>query len=43
MKNSKVDRRGGLKEMEFSSPEKGGDTREGANRGFMQGCQKVLK
>ena len=43
MKNSKVDGRGGLKERGVSSPEKGGQIREGANRGFMQGCQKVLK
>ena len=34
MKNSKVDERGGLKEREISSPEKEGDIREGANRGF---------
>ena len=41
MKNSKVDRRGGLKEMGVSSPEKKGDIREGANRGFTVICFSI--
>ena len=41
MKNSKVDGRGGLKEEGVSSPEKEGDIREGANRGFTVICFSI--
>ena len=41
VKNSKVDRRRGLKERGVSSPEKEGDIREGANRGFTVICFSI--